>query len=149
MGLLQAMAAQSRRLAALHRPIAFIRPPAPEARAGGTIAHYNIPGGGAMRLAETIDLPNASGAIRLSGFQITTFLLCAFVAMIDGFDTQAIALAAPQIAGTWLVEPAMFGGVFASGLLGALVGALGFGVAADPDGRQAGLFVDVLLFRPL
>jgi AAHS family 4-hydroxybenzoate transporter-like MFS transporter len=99
-----------------------------------------------MRLAETIDLPDASGASRLSGFQVTTFLLCAFVAMIDGFDTQAIALAAPQIAGTWLVEPAMFGGVFASGLLGALVGALIFGVAADRLGRKPGLLVAILLF---
>jgi AAHS family 4-hydroxybenzoate transporter-like MFS transporter len=99
-----------------------------------------------MRLAETIDLPGASGASRLSGFQVATFLFCAFVAMIDGFDTQAIALAAPQISRIWLVEPAMFGGVFASGLLGALVGALAFGVAADRVGRKPGLLVAILLF---
>ncbi|MDB5706970.1 MAG: hypothetical protein JWN66_4086 [Sphingomonas bacterium] len=99
-----------------------------------------------MRSADNFDSPGASGSSRLSGLQITTFLLCAFVAMIDGFDTQAIALSAPQIAGTWLVEPAMFGGVFASGLLGALVGALVFGVAADRLGRKPGLLVAILLF---
>lgn len=87
-----------------------------------------------------------SGTARLSGFQIATFLLCASVAMIDGFDTQAIALAAPEIATTWDVAPSMFGGVFAAGLFGALFGALGFGIAADRFGRKPSLLIAILLF---
>lgn len=88
----------------------------------------------------------APSARRLSRSQITTFLLCASVAMIDGFDTQAIALAAPDIAAAWKVQPAAFGPVFASGLLGALLGALIFGVAADKYGRKPCLLIAIVLF---
>ncbi|HTM81595.1 MFS transporter [Asticcacaulis sp.] len=87
----------------------------------------------------------AQGA-RLNAFQITTFALCAVVAMIDGFDTQSVALAAPDIAAAWNIAPAQFGGVFASGLLGALFGALIFGTAADRFGRKPSLLVAILLF---
>jgi MFS transporter, AAHS family, 4-hydroxybenzoate transporter len=40
---------------------------------------------------------------------------CALVAMIDGFDTQAIGLVAPDIAADWGVNPATFGLCSASG----------------------------------
>jgi AAHS family 4-hydroxybenzoate transporter-like MFS transporter len=81
-----------------------------------------------------------------SHFQLTVFLLCAFVALVDGFDTQVIALAAPSIAANWKVAPAAFGGVFASGLLGALFGAVVFGIGADRFGRKPSLIVAILLF---
>lgn len=84
--------------------------------------------------------------ISLTPHQITTFLLCAMVALIDGFDTQAIALAAPEIATAWEIEAARFGSVFAAGLFGALFGALGFGMAADRFGRKPSLIVAILLF---
>jgi AAHS family 4-hydroxybenzoate transporter-like MFS transporter len=90
--------------------------------------------------------PPAAGAARLSGFQITIFLLCAAVTMIDGFDTQAIALAAPEIAAAWAIEPSAFGAVFAAGLLGALFGAIGSGIAADRVGRKPTLLVAMLVF---
>jgi AAHS family 4-hydroxybenzoate transporter-like MFS transporter len=82
----------------------------------------------------------------LSRFQVTVFLLCAFVAMLDGFDTQIIALAAPDIVVDWKIAPVSFAGVFASGLLGALVGALVFGAAADKIGRKPSLLVAIALF---
>jgi AAHS family 4-hydroxybenzoate transporter-like MFS transporter len=90
--------------------------------------------------------PRAAAPARLSGFQIITFVLCAAVAMIDGFDTQAIALAAPEIAAAWMVEPSSFGAVFAAGLFGALFGAIGSGIAADRFGRKPSLLVAILVF---
>jgi AAHS family 4-hydroxybenzoate transporter-like MFS transporter len=99
-----------------------------------------------MSAIEAEASPPAAAQGRLSGFQITTFLLCGAVAMIDGFDTQAIALAAPEIATAWTVEPSRFGGVFAAGLLGALLGAIGSGIAADRFGRKPSLIVAILLF---
>jgi MFS transporter, AAHS family, 4-hydroxybenzoate transporter len=83
---------------------------------------------------------------RLSRFQVRVFLLCAFVALMDGFDTQAIALAAPDIASDWNAPPVAFAGVFASGLLGALFGALIFGVGADRFGRKPSLLAAIVLF---
>ena len=79
-------------------------------------------------------------------FQLTVFLLCAFVALVDGFDTQVIALAAPSIATEWSVAPSAFAGVFASGLVGALFGAVIFGIGADRFGRKPSLIVAILLF---
>ncbi len=81
-----------------------------------------------------------------SHFQIAVFLLCAFVALVDGFDTQVIALAAPNIAADWNVMPSAFGSVFASGLVGALFGSIAFGVGADRFGRKPSLIVAILLF---
>jgi AAHS family 4-hydroxybenzoate transporter-like MFS transporter len=81
-----------------------------------------------------------------SHFQLTVFLLCAFVALVDGFDTQVIALAAPDIAANWNVVPSAFGGVFASGLAGALFGSVVFGIGADRFGRKPSLIVAIVLF---
>ncbi|WP_172177326.1 MFS transporter [Paraburkholderia elongata] len=82
----------------------------------------------------------------VKGLQIVIFLLCGLIAMIDGFDTQAIAFVAPQIIGTWHVAPATFGRVFGAGLLGGLVGALVLGAAGDRFGRKTTMSGSVLLF---
>lgn len=99
-----------------------------------------------MDRASSADLEAIIGEGRLGGYQVLIAVLCAFVALIDGFDTQAIALAAPQIGAQWHISPAAFGLVFSAGLFGALFGALGFGVAADRFGRKPTLMAAVLLF---
>ncbi|MDP9124129.1 MAG: MFS transporter [Pseudomonadota bacterium] len=94
-----------------------------------------------------LNAPPGDGATRWPGqFQLMVFLLCAFVALVDGFDTQVIALAAPSIAAHWNLAPSEFGRVFASGLVGALFGAIVFGVGADRFGRKPSLVVAILLF---
>ena len=82
----------------------------------------------------------------VKGLQIAIFVLCGLIAMIDGFDTQAIAFVAPQIIGAWHVAPAAFGSVFGAGLLGGLVGALALGAAGDRLGRKATMSSAVLIF---
>jgi AAHS family 4-hydroxybenzoate transporter-like MFS transporter len=99
-----------------------------------------------MQAIDAAAPPVRAGTSHLGGYQIAIFLLCAAVALIDGFDTQAIALAAPEIATAWGVEPHAFSGVFAAGLLGALFGAIGFGLAADRFGRKPSLLVAIVLF---
>jgi len=78
--------------------------------------------------------------------QTMIILICALVAMVDGFDTQSIALVAPAIAATWHVAPSRFGMVFGAGLLGSLVGALVFGICGDRFGRRPALIAAVALF---
>ncbi len=99
-----------------------------------------------MNVAERKELQPRLAAEWPGRFEITVVMLCAFVALMDGFDTQIIALAAPDIAVDWRVAPSIFAGVFAIGLLGALVGALIFGAAADKVGRKPSLLVAVALF---
>jgi MFS transporter, AAHS family, 4-hydroxybenzoate transporter len=64
------------------------------------------------------DLESIIDSSRLSDFQIAIIVLCALVAMMDGFDTQSIAFVAPEIAAAWHVAPASFGPVFGIGLFG-------------------------------
>jgi len=82
----------------------------------------------------------------LSPFQICTIALCALVALIDGFDTQAIAFAAPVIAKVWSADLSLFGPVFGAGLLGLTIGALVLGPAADRFGRKPIIVLSTLAF---
>jgi AAHS family 4-hydroxybenzoate transporter-like MFS transporter len=81
-------------------------------------------------LAETID------AAAFSALQARIVLLCVLIGVLDGFDIQAIAVVAPMLAAEWRVPVASFGPVFAAGLVGLAVGALGLGPAGDRFGRK-------------
>jgi AAHS family 4-hydroxybenzoate transporter-like MFS transporter len=72
--------------------------------------------------------------------------MCALVAMIDGFDTQSIALVAPAIVAAWRVAAPSFGLVFGAGLFGSFIGAVTFGIAADRFGRKPILVIAVFAF---
>ncbi|MCY0857822.1 MFS transporter [Cupriavidus sp. D39] len=99
-----------------------------------------------MNTSKALDLEAIIDQGGVTGLQIAIFLLCGLIAMIDGFDTQAIAFVAPQIISEWNVEPAAFGRVFGAGLLGGLVGALVLGAAGDRFGRKTTMLCAVLVF---
>jgi AAHS family 4-hydroxybenzoate transporter-like MFS transporter len=82
------------------------------------------------------DVSEIVDRVRLSGLQKSTIVLCALVAILDGFDTQAIAFVAPVIAAQWQLGPSSFGPTFGAGLLGLTLGALVFGPVADVVGRR-------------
>jgi len=95
---------------------------------------------------ETTTFETVLDSIGLKRYQMTVVACCALVAMIDGFDTQAIGLVAPEIAAEWRVNPSAFGLVFGVGLFGSLVGALLFGVTSDRFGRKPNLLAAVVVF---
>lgn len=99
-----------------------------------------------MEPSGKLDLESIIDGNSLSRFQITVILLCALVAMIDGFDTQAIAFVAPEIIRSWSVDASAFGPVFGAGLLGGLIGAMIFGVLGDRFGRKPTLMLAIILF---
>jgi AAHS family 4-hydroxybenzoate transporter-like MFS transporter len=82
----------------------------------------------------------------LGGFRLRTIVLCALVALLDGFDTQSIAFVAPIIAQEWAVEPSAFGVVFGAGLLGLTLGSLTLGPVADRLGRRAVIIWSTVAF---
>jgi MFS transporter, AAHS family, 4-hydroxybenzoate transporter len=83
---------------------------------------------------------------RFGTLQFTVAALCAVVAMLDGFDTQAIAYVAPSIAEAWKLQSAVFGPIFGGGLLGLTIGALILSPLADRVGRKPVIVACVIAF---
>jgi AAHS family 4-hydroxybenzoate transporter-like MFS transporter len=62
--------------------------------------------------------------------------LCALCMVIDGFDVQAMAYAAPALIKAWGANRSVLGPVFGAGLLGMFVGSLVLAGFADKIGRR-------------
>ncbi|NPT56498.1 MFS transporter [Paraburkholderia elongata] len=62
--------------------------------------------------------------------------LCALCMVIDGFDVQAMAYAAPALIKAWGASRSVLGPVFAAGLLGMFAGSLVLAGFADAIGRR-------------
>lgn len=80
-----------------------------------------------------------------SRLQITVIALCGMINFFDGIDTQSIGVAAPFIAKSLGLTIPQLGPVFSAGLLGAAVGAVGFGAIADRVGRKRLLILAAVL----
>jgi MFS transporter, AAHS family, 4-hydroxybenzoate transporter len=89
---------------------------------------------------------SASGGVEPAQTPWHVVLLCALVAVCDGFDTQAIAFVAPAISHQWGVAPPQFGVIFSAGLVGLALGAFMFGSIADRVGRKTVILLCVALF---
>jgi len=82
--------------------------------------------------------PAAGGAM--------TVLLCFFVAVLEGFDIQAMGVAAPRLGAELGLAKAVLGEALAASNLGLVLGAVTGGWLADRVGRRAVLFGAVLGF---
>lgn len=78
--------------------------------------------------------------------QISTFLLCASVAFLDGLDSQSIGIAAPFIARALHLDKSQLGIVFSAAVLGGVLSAMLLGLLADRIGRKRVLIGSVVLF---
>ena len=79
-------------------------------------------------------------------YQITVIVLCALVALLDGFDMVVITFVAPEIARLWNVETTSFAPVFSLGLFGLMLGAMIFGPLADRIGRKNVIIASTFIF---
>jgi MFS transporter, AAHS family, 4-hydroxybenzoate transporter len=79
-------------------------------------------------------------------FQYLIFLLCSLIALMDGYDTQAIGYVAPLLASAIHVPVNAFGLIFSAGLAGAALGAFTFGPLGDRIGRRRPLILACMLF---
>jgi AAHS family 4-hydroxybenzoate transporter-like MFS transporter len=82
----------------------------------------------------------------LGAYQLVIIAICIFVALMDGFDSQAAGAAGPMIMAAFHLQPAQLGAVFSGPSWGFLFGALIGGPCADRWGRKPSLVVSVILF---
>jgi len=83
--------------------------------------------------------------VRWSFYQIGVFALCFLIILLDGFDTQAIAFAAPLLKQQIAADSRLLGQIFGAGLFGGFVGGLVFGPVADRIGRRPPLLLALCL----
>ena len=94
----------------------------------------------------SIDLSRLIDEAPIRSSHIVLLALCMAVALVDGYDTQALAYALSSISAEWHVRPAAFAPAFTSGLFGLAVGAIAFGQLGDRFGRKPLILCAVALF---
>jgi MFS transporter, AAHS family, 4-hydroxybenzoate transporter len=76
-------------------------------------------------------------------------LICWVVTFFDGFDTNAIAFAAPYLAQAYSFDKSQLSTVFAAGGAGTLFGGFVFGALGDHVGRRRAVVIATLIFALL
>src|SRR5436190_21606343 len=82
----------------------------------------------------------------ITSFHVQLIFWSVLIALFDGYDIAAIALAAPHLVADWQVPRSALGPVLASSLAGILVGSMFFGWIGDRFGRKNALVGSLLLF---
>src|SRR5579884_1844152 len=83
----------------------------------------------------------------LTSFHIALMVWTVLLALIDGYDIAAIAVASPHLVRDWhLANRAAFGPVLSASLIGILFGSAIFGWIGDRYGRKVALISSNLLF---
>ena len=82
----------------------------------------------------------------ISGFHIQLIVWSVLIALFDGYDIAAIALAAPHLVREWHLDRASLGPVLAASNMGVLFGSVLFGWIGDRYGRKNALIGSLLLF---
>ena len=96
--------------------------------------------------AATMHVPDIINEGRISAFQYMIVLLCGLVMLIDGFDTQAISYMAPLMAKEWGISRVLLGPIFASALVGLMVGYLALAPLSDRFGHRRILIASTIFF---
>jgi AAHS family 4-hydroxybenzoate transporter-like MFS transporter len=93
-----------------------------------------------------IDIPDLIDRRGFGTVQLVVVLLCGLALFLDGFDTQAIAYAAPLLAKQWHLGKEDLGHIFSAALVGLMVGYLLVSPASDRYGHKRVLVVSTLVF---
>lgn len=90
-------------------------------------------------------MKTTTGNAAARGGMAVTVLLCFLVAVVEGFDIQAIGVAAPRLAPEFGLSSGALGWIFSFGNVGFVVGAMLGGWLADRIGRKP-VFVGAVFF---
>lgn len=95
--------------------------------------------------APTVDVSTILDTARFGPIQLMVLAFTFFALVMDGFDIQAIAFAAPALTESWGIARSSLGPVLAAALLGMAVGAAGIGPLGDRHGRKTALVISCAL----
>ena len=99
-----------------------------------------------MDASTTVNVTELIDGRKVGVQQFAIILMCGLVALLDGFDTQSIGIAAPHIAGALGIPRPALALVFSAALFGAMTGALVLGPVSDRLGRRKVLIFATVLF---
>ncbi|WP_447785022.1 MFS transporter [Pseudomonas germanica] len=91
-------------------------------------------------------IPELIDSTQFSAFQWRVFGLCFVVAMLDGFDTQAIAFTGPSIIQAFGLGAGALAPILTAGIVGMVLGAMALGLMGDKFGRRPTIIGSVALF---
>ena len=100
-------------------------------------------------MTNRVDVSEFIASRAFGAFQLRIVLLCGMIQFLDGFDTQALAYAAPALRTAWQISPQALGSVFALGAFGTGLGSVLLGPLADSVGRRKVMIGCVALFGVL
>jgi AAHS family 4-hydroxybenzoate transporter-like MFS transporter len=92
-----------------------------------------------------VEVTSVVDGARFGRYALRVCALTTLALVIDGFDIQAIAFAAPPLMSEWGIDRAALAPILAAGLIGMFVGALVLGVAGDRYGRRRALLASLAL----
>jgi MFS transporter, AAHS family, 4-hydroxybenzoate transporter len=79
-------------------------------------------------------------------FLIGLAVISWIITFFDGFDSQAIAFAAPYLSAQFHLDRIMIGNIFSMGLVGTLIGGFAFGYLGDRIGRRPAIILATAAF---
>jgi AAHS family 4-hydroxybenzoate transporter-like MFS transporter len=100
-------------------------------------------------MSQRIDVAEIIGKQPFGQFHVRIIVLFLAIQFLDGFDTQALAYAAPALRDAWGLGPRDLGPVFSWGAIGSGIGSICMGLMADMFGRKKIMIASVALFGVL
>lgn len=94
----------------------------------------------------SIDIRALLNRSRLGPFRLRVILMCWLIAVLDGFDVQAMAFVAPVLSDAWQIPRPLMGQVLTASLFGLMLGSVFLGRLSDRIGRRPVLIGSVVLF---
>jgi AAHS family 4-hydroxybenzoate transporter-like MFS transporter len=96
---------------------------------------------------QKIDITRLIDEKKIDAFSIKLLIFSFIIFLFDGYDTGAIAFAAPDLLKAWhITNRAALGPVFSASLFGVLIGAPIFGYIGDRFGRKKAIIACCLTF---
>lgn len=97
-------------------------------------------------MPRTLDVREFLDRPQLGPLRVRIVAVCWFIAVLDGFDVQAMAFVAPVLSRLWAIPRESMGQILTAGIAGILVGSFALGRLSDRVGRRPVLIGSVLGF---